>query len=251
VSDRLSRSAIDKLGDRLRASDRVSDDDLVMLQQVREEYDEVLTDTALRLTTELGLQPGFRLKTVATIVEKLKRERLRLSQMQDIAGIRLVADMNRRQQDALVERVRGAFPNARVFDRRVRPSHGYRAVHLVAQIDGRAIEIQVRTRLQHLWAQVFERAADVYGRQLRYGLPPDDPSLDLGTMSLSEVLELIQEVSEVMGDVEQEAVNILDLNAQANVEVKEVLLALDSTRRRLDGVLHKIAMVLGVGDLEA
>lgn len=90
MPERLSKSQIDKLGERLRTSNEVSVDDLTLLQQVRAEHDAAMAVVADRLASELGLEPGTRLKTVGTIVDKLRRERMRLSQMQDIAGVRVV-----------------------------------------------------------------------------------------------------------------------------------------------------------------
>lgn len=176
MGDRLSKSQIDKLGERLRDSAEVSEEELALLQQVRAEHDSAMSTVADRLANELGLEPSTRLKTVGTIVDKLRREHIRLSQMQDIAGVRLVRTIGLDEQDALVESVAGLFEGAKVVDRRVRPSHGYRAVHVIAAIEARHVEIQVRTELQHLWGQVFERFADRYGRGVRYGLSPDDPS---------------------------------------------------------------------------
>jgi len=95
--------------------------------------------------------------------------------MQDIAGTRIVAEMNRDEQDRMVERIVGLFPGADVVDRRGNPSSGYRAVHVIVQVQGYPVEIQVRTGLQNAWAQVFERLADTWGRQIRYGEPPDNP----------------------------------------------------------------------------
>lgn len=66
------------------------------------------------LLQEAGLQPTTRLKTVNTIVDKLRRHRTRLSTMQDVAGARIVRDMSLDEQDALVATVHGAFVQARV-----------------------------------------------------------------------------------------------------------------------------------------
>lgn len=66
------------------------------------------------------------------------------------------------------------FPGAKIIDRRSKPSHGYRAVHLVPLVLGLAVEVQVRTRLQDLWAQAFERVADKAGRGIRYGVVPPE-----------------------------------------------------------------------------
>lgn len=40
---------------------------------------------------------------------------------------------------------------------------------------GVRILVQIRTRLQHLWAETFERVADRWGRRIRYGEPPSPP----------------------------------------------------------------------------
>ncbi|GIH69015.1 hypothetical protein Mth01_12680 [Sphaerimonospora thailandensis] len=55
------------------------------------------------------------------------------------------------------------------------PSHGYRAVHVIVFLDGIPVEIQVRTELQDVWAQILERLADHWGRGIRYGKQPESP----------------------------------------------------------------------------
>jgi len=59
-----------------------------------------------------------------------------------------------------------------VIDRRKTPRIGYRAVHVVVEVDGYPVEIQIRTRLQQSWANGMERYADAMGRQVRYGGVP-------------------------------------------------------------------------------
>jgi ppGpp synthetase/RelA/SpoT-type nucleotidyltranferase len=66
-----------------------------------------------------------------------------------------------------------AWPQSEVVDRRQTPSFGYRAVHIVVWDDGFPIEIQVRTRFQHAWANATEDLADRWGRGIRYGRDPD------------------------------------------------------------------------------
>src|SRR2546426_4554058 len=39
---------------------------------------------------------------------------------------------------------------------------------------GQRVEIQVRTERQNRWAQIVERLADKWGRQIRYGGDPTD-----------------------------------------------------------------------------
>jgi len=63
------------------------------------------------------------------------------SSHQDVVGARIVIDGGRREQNDAVERVMQAFqlgPKAPVkVDRREKPSHGYRAVHVIVYEDSR------------------------------------------------------------------------------------------------------------------
>ena len=92
--------------------------------------------------------------------------------MQDVVGLRLVSNLVLVQQDRLTRDLRALFPASRIVDRRKRPSHGYRAVHLIVDLNGIPVEIQIRTHYQHLWADITERLADAWGRGIRYGRPP-------------------------------------------------------------------------------
>jgi putative GTP pyrophosphokinase len=121
---------------------------------------------------ELKLEPtGRPAKSTTSVVDKLRRESIRLSQMQDIAGCRLIVQ-NVIEQNRIVRKLRRRFQAATVIDRRKKPSHGYRAVHVIVTVSGKAIEIQVRSRLQHLWAEVSERLSDSVGAGLKYGGGP-------------------------------------------------------------------------------
>jgi putative GTP pyrophosphokinase len=84
-------------------------------------------------------------KSTVSIIRKLRRESIRLSQMQDIAGCRLVVSTID-EQDAVVEASVREHPGWSVYDRRARPSYVYRAVHVVATVGGKPVEIQVRDR---------------------------------------------------------------------------------------------------------
>src|SRR5207247_2523827 len=99
-------------------------------------------------------------KSTTAIREKLLRETIRLTQIQDIAGCRLIVD-GIADQDAVTSALSRLFDNAIVVDRRDKPSHGYRAVHVIVSYSNRPVEIQVRTSLQHLWAEFSEKLSDV------------------------------------------------------------------------------------------
>jgi ppGpp synthetase/RelA/SpoT-type nucleotidyltranferase len=110
-------------------------------------------------------------KSTTSIIDKRQRESIRLRQMQDVAGCRIIVG-DVLDQDRLLQRVQKTFPGCAIADRRRRPSHGYRAVHVIVKVESRPIEIQVRTRLQHMWAEVSERLSDSVGVALKYGRGP-------------------------------------------------------------------------------
>ncbi len=208
----MTISQIRALGERLRGKGALRPGDLDLLQQLRADYDAPLQFAETVLRERLGISATSRLKTVQTLIEKLVREKTRLSVMQDIAGLRVVDELTLQQQDVLVRRIEAAFDRATVEDRRFKPSFGYRAEHIIVEVDDCLVEIQVRTRLQDLWAQTMESLADRWGRQIRYGLPPDEgsvgtkmdaPKTDTPTPTRIEVVDLLIEISQNVARVEE------------------------------------------------
>ncbi len=209
-----SRSQIRKLGSRLRKEEPASLQDLELLEAVRNVYGGALGEVVRVLVNE-GLAPSFRLKTTQTIIEKLQRNQsMALTTMQDIAGARIVADMSRPDQDQMVQRVTTLFPQAQVVDRRIEPSYGYRAVHIIVNVSGYPVEIQVRTHLQDLWAQLLERLADRWGRQIRYGEPPNPDREGQSGPSRQAVLDSVMAVSERIDQQERLQAAMVKLNEE-------------------------------------
>jgi putative GTP pyrophosphokinase len=164
----LSRTKIDKLGERLK-KDELTEEDLRLLNQFRQSFADSYQEVVGRITNELGLAPTGRLaKSTASISEKLKRESIRLTQMQDIAGCRIIVDAIE-AQDQVVEAISKLFENVSLMDRRTKSSHGYRAVHLIVRSTPKVVEVQIRTALQHQWAELSEKLADKRGQSLKYG----------------------------------------------------------------------------------
>lgn len=172
----MSRTAVDRLGKRLAASDDVSDADLDLLLEVLTAYQDALDETQTRLR-ELGYNPTSRTKTTSVLVDKIRREHSSLKSVQDIAGTRIICT-DRDEQDEIVADVIRCFADGsrppKVKDRRAEPSHGYRAVHVVVTVLDLPVEIQIRTERQDRWAQIVESMGDRWGRQIRYGEPPPD-----------------------------------------------------------------------------
>jgi putative GTP pyrophosphokinase len=164
----LSKTKIDQLGERLKSTP-ITEADLRLLDEYRRQCEPAMTRVMQVLQEGFRLQPSARpAKSTIAIVEKLRRESIRLSQIQDIAGCRLVV-RNIAEQRQLAEVLSVKFTTAQVFDRTVQPSFGYRAIHLIVRVDSFRVEIQVRTLLQHLWAQLSEVFADRLGSEIKYG----------------------------------------------------------------------------------
>ncbi|OIK06921.1 hypothetical protein [Streptomyces monashensis] len=172
----FSKSQITRLGERLVKAGEPSDEDLAALSELLLGYDETLA-SALEVVRSLGFDPTSRVKNTGTILEKLARHGGSwLKSIQDLAGMRIVLEGGRRAQDDAVDLIVRAFSSApreaKIVDRRTEPSQGYRAVHVVVFPEGVPVEVQVRTRWQHEWADMFEKLADLIGRGIRYGEPP-------------------------------------------------------------------------------
>jgi ppGpp synthetase/RelA/SpoT-type nucleotidyltranferase len=200
----LSKNQVDRLGERLR-NDKISDDDLRLLDSYRLSFSEVYEFVAGAIRKELALEPtGRPAKSTTSISDKLRRESIRLTQIQDIAGCRLiVADIA--AQDSVVQSLKSLFEHSTVIDRREKPSHGYRAVHVVVKHRGKLIEIQVRTSLQHLWAELSEKFSDIVNPAIKYGGGDEDYQELLidtsSTIAKVELLEAELEISDVWDDL--------------------------------------------------
>lgn len=200
---RVNKSDLDRLGDRLRGG--ISPEDLTFLDTYRRGFRNAYDSVVDRVRAELGLEASGRpAKSTPAIVDKLSRSSMRLTQMQDIAGCRVVVP-DIPAQDRVIARLDQMF-DATVINRRLKPSNGYRAVHVVVREVGLPVEVQVRTDLQHVWAESSEKLADAFGSQLKYGGGP------------KEIRELLDDFSRMIGDFEQH----LDMGEAAGPSVSEL-----------------------------
>lgn len=169
----VSKSQIDKLGERLKSGE-ITERDIEELEEYRRSFASAHDLVIATISDRLGLQPsGRRAKVTASIVDKLRRESIRLTQIQDIAGCRLVVDDVARQ-DRVVESLQRLFADSVTVDRRGSPSHGYRAVHIIIRVERKPVEVQVRTQLQHEWAELSEKLSDAVDPDIKYGGGPID-----------------------------------------------------------------------------
>ncbi|NBW50656.1 MAG: hypothetical protein EBR49_11315 [Betaproteobacteria bacterium] len=170
----LSNSQITKLGDRLRSGD-FSEADLAMLDAFRQTYSEIdeqayqlIQSTLVSITGWISTQR--KRKTQQSIVDKLCRQpQLRLPQMQDIAGCRIVIEGGSQKANTLSDLLMGAFESFEWnIERKDRHAHGYRALHIIAKRGQKFYEIQLRTYAQDVWANLVESLSDE-SNSLKYG----------------------------------------------------------------------------------
>jgi putative GTP pyrophosphokinase len=168
MATQLTKTQVDRLGARLRKGN-ITEADLRLLDQYRRSFSEEYEAVVEAIRKELALEPtGRPAKSTTSISDKLRRESIRLTQIQDIAGCRLiVADIA--NQESVVQSLTSLFEHTTISDRREKPSHGYRAVHVIVNSRGKLIEIQIRTELQHLWAELSEKWSDVIDSSIKYG----------------------------------------------------------------------------------
>jgi len=150
--------------------------------------------------------------------------------MQDIAGCRItVADIAAQEQT--ISLLRDAFRECKIVDRRLRPSHGYRAVHVIANIEDVSIEIQVRSSIQHLWAELSERLSDVVDSRLKYG--GGDPKVSEMLLSMSKHIDELEELERraiATSDAHLHEV-VETMKSRASTELRNRINQLEARRR--------------------
>jgi hypothetical protein len=178
----LSKSRIDKAGRALAHPVELTIESIELedaFDAYRGSHLEPLSRTTLELQRWLHDYGGRyyiaqRLKRKPQIVRKLKRLSVRLTQLQDIAGCRIIVDKNA-DVDKLIgfitdkAKTSGGFSVKRLTDYREkgRDESGYRSAHLILEREGITIELQLRSRIQHYWSEAIERTSVIYGRHLK------------------------------------------------------------------------------------
>lgn len=130
-----------------------------------------------------GFPEGYivaqRLKRAPTIINKLQRyPDMQLFRMQDIGGLRAILDSvgNARKLERIFKKSKFNHELASSKDYIKEPkSSGYRGIHLVykyknnkvPQYNGLLIELQIRTKLQHVWATTVETMGTFLGEALK------------------------------------------------------------------------------------
>lgn len=231
----ISKSRAEQLGAKL-ATESLAPGERRELEEFRASYVLPMAHVQVKLI-ELGLECTTRLKNLGTVAEKLRREEgMALPRVQDIAGVRVVvADLG--QQDEVVDQIPGAWRGCRVRDRREEPSPGgYRAVHLIVKQDDRPVEVQVRTALQHQWAEVFEKMGDRWGRSIRYNGPPAWRGDEQEFQGALVVLRQMEDLSDVVLSLERATWDY----QRTGLEDRDVKQRIDDLRRMMLATLEDV-----------
>ncbi|WP_300882793.1 RelA/SpoT domain-containing protein [uncultured Desulfovibrio sp.] len=178
----VSKSKVDKSGYILSESIKV--DEYIYLEfeeyfdEYRKEHLPVLTSTTLEIqdwlsTFSKGYYIAQRLKRKPQIIRKLKRLSVRLTQLQDIGGLRIIVDTNK-DVNELLSFLKNKVDQSehiqihRITDYREHGRDtGYRALHVILSVDRYKLELQIRSKIQHYWAESIERTSIVYGYYLK------------------------------------------------------------------------------------
>ena len=68
---------------------------------------------------------------------------------------------------------------------------GYRGIHLLARVDERRAELQVRTRRQHAWAKMVEAHDSETHDDAKHGRAPE--TVIAGLFAMSEILSTLDQ----------------------------------------------------------
>jgi ppGpp synthetase/RelA/SpoT-type nucleotidyltranferase len=171
-----SKGDLHRLGEALVTDKTATPQGCPQYGDVMRWHNDLAAEVAIRIAAESWiaappdqLSISARPKTIDTLVQKLQRTTLKLGQVQDLAGMRVDADMLLTQQTNLAQEIADYFGGGTIKDIRAAPHSGYRAVHVWLTLPAGRVEVQVRTLFQSEWANLYEGLGELYGRGIRYG----------------------------------------------------------------------------------
>ena len=185
----VSNAQLDRLGRAIR-DDTMTGADRALLVEMRTVWRDErqwLEHLVRGACTNPTVKVSGRVKNIGTLREKLRRMNGGLSTIRDVVGVRAVVDGTREDHIFTLYEVTMAVAefSPKLIDRMSDPRSGYRALHLEIRHAGVRSEIQVRSKLQHEWAETMERFADKAGRDVRYVENYDFPHLTGPTRELA------------------------------------------------------------------
>jgi len=230
----ISRTKIDKSGECLAKETWSNEDQHIESEIIFDDYRklhlEPLTEITIKLQSWLSefgkdFYIAQRIKRKPQILRKLQRFHVRLSQLQDIGGVRVIFEENS-HIDGFTSFMKNKITKGHFFvieretDYREhgRDDSGYRALHFIISRKNVKIELQLRSRIQHNWAERIERTSVIYGYYLKE-LQGD-----------SRVLEYFKLLSNIFYEIENKrnpSSNLIDELETKRLECEKVIQASD------------------------
>ncbi|MFT0534427.1 RelA/SpoT domain-containing protein [Castellaniella hirudinis] len=203
---KLSKSRIDKSGLALAKNKYKDEIEFIESEDVFDEYRKrhlsPLSKTTLEIQKMLSSYGAdyyiaHRLKRKPQILRKLNRLSVRLTQLQDIGGCRIIVPKNR-DVNHIFEFLKkkseheAGFNIVKITDYREkgRDDTGYRSLHVIMGRDGFNLELQIRSRIQHYWSESIERTSVIYGHYIKE--KEGDPEVIYYFKTLSDVFYEIE-----------------------------------------------------------
>ncbi|HBT96814.1 MAG TPA: (p)ppGpp synthetase [Desulfobulbaceae bacterium] len=240
----FSKNRINRIGEILtdaQASSAERDEALALLSEWRSLHWYPLSQFYMMLSRNHvpKIEPtgivAQRLKRLPTIIDKLKnrQQTMKLARMQDIGGLRVILSSVTKIR-RLEERIgqsrwkhQQRLNNRRDYITEPRSS-GYRGIHLVyeyqsatkPEYDGLLIEIQLRTRLQHLWATAVETVGFFYQESLKSSLGSD---MWLDFFRLASALFALEEKQRPATEFQNESKEALSMRLREYMERNSIL----------------------------
>lgn len=248
-----SRKQISKAGEKLLTSrSKIEIDEvLILINTWRTNHLRplvVLKNSLLRLLKKNKIEPNLvaqRLKRLSSIEYKLDlNPSMGLGGMQDIGGYRAVLkdvkDLNKLNEALNSQKI--AHKLERVVDYVKFPkSSGYRSIHFVYKYSstiviysGLKLELQIRTKLQHIWATTVETAGIITKTSLKSNQGPDE-WLDFfkivsSLFAIKENLPVMEEHS----DFTMQELMIKSYNYCHNLKILEKLKAIRVSTKKIE-----------------
>lgn len=183
----MSAEELNALGRRLAAGEP-SEEDWRAYQSYRKSFREPMGEVE-RAVSAFGeevdaVSVGSRLKNIRSVIPKIARKDAPLSEMQDIAGVRIVVP-SLVETDRVLAWAYGGLDIGWEKDYREHGvKRGYRALHLIVRTSlDKVVELQVRTRIQHEWANLSEALSHRYGIAVKSGGGPAELHRRLSVLS--------------------------------------------------------------------
>ena len=276
----LSKSQVDKAGAFLRvhSNDVEINEEYIKADEIFNEFRishlEPLTNVTLKIQSWLetfsdNYYIAQRLKRRPQILRKLNRLNVRLSQLQDIGGCRIIVE-NNDVVDDLIAFIKSKLARSKYFKiKRItdyrengRDITGYRAVHIIVERGNKILEIQLRSQLQHYWAESIERVSIIYRRFLKE--MDGDPIvleyfkamsdlfhvIEKGKTPLVSELEQVNKLRERSEDIIKKSDSFNVLNCRVN---EKFLLSMKEKEKKLKGNFHNWMLVFNwsTGDFQS